>query len=223
MTMLCAHRGLSAEEPENTVPAFQAAVAAGFDAIELDVRITHDGEIVVMHDANIARTTDGVGRVSDFDFPELRTHDTAGGPIPTLREAFDCVGDWDGFWDIEVKAWRAAALTADIIRECGVAERSVLSAMDPRALHAAQDAGIPRGLITLGPPDADDLDAAQETECTWLLVDHGFLTPEIHDTARDGGMKLGAWTVNDVAEAKRIASDVDLLITDTRDVLQALR
>lgn len=68
----CAHRGLSALMPENTLPAFAAAQALGADEIEFDVRLTKDGQLVVCHDPNLERISDGVGLVSDYTLEELR-------------------------------------------------------------------------------------------------------------------------------------------------------
>src|SRR5438132_12637759 len=86
-----AHRGASAIEAENTLPAFEAAIAAGADAVELDVRTTADGVVVVMHDADVSRMTDGIGLVHDLRLEELkrlRVRTAAGGEtaVPTLEE-----------------------------------------------------------------------------------------------------------------------------------------
>lgn len=220
MTLVCAHRGLSAKEPENTLAAFRAAADAGFDAIELDVRLTHDGHVVVMHDANIARTTDGVGRVADFDFEELRTHETADGLVPTLDETLDALADWKGTWNIEIKAWKAAPQVVAALHARDLSDRAIVTAMDPRALSPE----FPCGLITLGPPDEDDFAAVTEAKGQWVMVDHAFITPELVASCRDAGLKMGAWTVNepDPAEAL-VQAGVSMVITDTDQVLHALR
>src|SRR5438445_10692014 len=88
--LVVAHRGDSARHSENTLPAFEAAVRAGADAIELDVRLTADGHAVVSHDADVARTTDGAGPISGLTLDELRRLNAGreGEPagIPTLQE-----------------------------------------------------------------------------------------------------------------------------------------
>ena len=73
--LVIAHRGSSAYAPENTLAAFQLAAEQGADAIELDVDLTRDGQVVVMHDATIDRTTDGHGRVGDLTLEEIRRAD----------------------------------------------------------------------------------------------------------------------------------------------------
>lgn len=225
MTLVAAHRGLSAEEPENTFPAFHAAAEAGFPCFELDVRLTHDGEVVVIHDASIARTTDGAGRVADMDYDELCGYDTGVGPIPRLDDLLVEMAGWKGLWNIELKTHRAAEPVVDLLHHHGVAERALLTAMDPHALQTAAEhrPEVTRGLITLGPPDLDDMDVATELACDWVNVDHDFLKPGVFAMLKEKGFKVGAWTVNDVDEAVRLADlGVDCLITDRREVLAAV-
>ena len=82
--LVIAHRGSSAEAPENTLPAFEAAVARGADAIELDVRLTADGAPVVIHDATLDRTTDRTGPVAALTLAELRAVDAGWHFTPDL-------------------------------------------------------------------------------------------------------------------------------------------
>src|SRR5215475_16084182 len=83
-----AHRGFKAVAPENTIAAFDAAAAVGGDYMELDVHVTKDGELILMHDAKVDRTTNGKGAVRDLTFAEIRKLDAGKGQqVPTLREA----------------------------------------------------------------------------------------------------------------------------------------
>lgn len=94
---LCAHRGALETHPENTIPAFQAAINAGAQMIEFDVWLTKDHNMVVIHDSKVDRTTNGQGKVSDFTFEEIRKLDAGswksaeftGTQIPTLKEVLD--------------------------------------------------------------------------------------------------------------------------------------
>ena len=96
-----AHRGARCVAPENTVPAFTAALTMGVDGIELDVHLTTDGQLVVIHDFDVATTTDGHGLVSAMTAAEVKRLDAgshfspafAGVRVPTLDEVFDLVGD----------------------------------------------------------------------------------------------------------------------------------
>ena len=98
-TLPCAHRGDVAAAPENPLPAFQLAVEKGAAMVELDVHLTKDGELVVMHDGSVDRTTDGRGKIADLTFEEVRALDAggwfapefAGARVPTLREALEVI------------------------------------------------------------------------------------------------------------------------------------
>ncbi len=91
---VCAHRGAMTSHPENTLPAFEAAIECGAHMIEFDVQLSKDGELVIMHDSKVERTTDGAGQVSEMTFEELRQLDAGswkgaefnGLKIPTLQE-----------------------------------------------------------------------------------------------------------------------------------------
>ncbi|WP_421875558.1 glycerophosphodiester phosphodiesterase [Marinoscillum sp.] len=97
---IIAHKGASGVAPENTMAAFKLALDMGVDMIELDVRNTHDEEIVVIHDATLDRTTDGTGLVHDYTLEEIRELDAgswfgnakyAGEKVPTLKEVLDLI------------------------------------------------------------------------------------------------------------------------------------
>lgn len=223
MTFFAAHRGLSAEHHENTVAAFRAAADAGAQGIELDVRLTHDGVVVVLHDAGIERTTDGNGRVADFDYAELVEYDTGEGPVPRLDDVFSALAEWQGQWNIEIKAHPATVGALELLAKHGLVGRCQVSSLDPRALMAAQKhmPEVPRGLITLGPPDDDDLEMAEELGCTWINVDHEYITHDLVDHWHEKGLRVGAWTVNDVDRAEALMEiGVDCIISDARDVLR---
>lgn len=111
---VAAHRGLSATYPENTMEAFRAAVAAGVDQVETDIRISRDGELVLIHDATVDRTTNGTGRVDELTLAELRALDAgsfkgaefAGCRIPTFDEFIAYVKDFEDLTiDLELKEY----------------------------------------------------------------------------------------------------------------------
>src|SRR5438093_10833099 len=88
------HRGASASHPENTLLSFEGAVAAGAGVVELDVRVTADGEAVVMHDLDVSVTTDGTGFVHELTLAQIKRLDASRGrgepvEVPTFREALD--------------------------------------------------------------------------------------------------------------------------------------
>lgn len=110
MTLIFAHRGSSKAEPENTMPAFKQALKDGSDGIELDVQLTKDGEVVVIHDEKVDRTTNGKGYVKDFNLKELQILNANNKfpklqkvKIPTLKEVLDWFSDKKLILNIELK------------------------------------------------------------------------------------------------------------------------
>lgn len=136
---VAAHRGWCASYPENTMLAFGKALEIGVDQIETDVRVSRDGELVLIHDAMVDRTTNGKGSVSDKLFCELRTLDAGMGErIPTLRELMELVKDHPTVTlDIELKEYPTAGReelaysvcdrTVEMIEEYGFGDRVVLN------------------------------------------------------------------------------------------------
>ena len=222
----CAHRGLSSEKAENTLAAFGAAVASGFPAFEMDLRTTADGEVVVLHDADLDRTTDGHGRIDAITSSQLQSFETHDGPVPRLDDLLSSLRAWDGLWNLELKAKTALAPTVDLVRRHKLGSRALLSTMDTKLLAEAAVLApeIARAAIPMGPVDDSDLEKAKASGCTWINVDHDFLDADEAQMIRDAGFRLGAWTVNDVARAQELAGmGVECIITDARAVGDALR
>ncbi|QHZ47597.1 glycerophosphodiester phosphodiesterase [Bacillus sp. NSP9.1] len=111
MTKIFAHRGASGTFPENTMTAFEHAAALGADGIELDVQMTKDGRLVVIHDEKLDRTTSLTGYVKDYTYQDLKTGDashrfsekTGFVPVPTLEEVFDWAATGDFLVNVELK------------------------------------------------------------------------------------------------------------------------
>src|SRR5271157_2119631 len=120
MVTAIAHRGLSAQYPENTLLAFREAIAVGADAIEFDVHQTLDGELVVMHDGDVSRTTNGTGFIKDLTFADLRELDAGQSElIPTLREVLE-LGRGKVHFQLEVKVAKIEEAILGCIDEVGV-------------------------------------------------------------------------------------------------------
>ncbi|HUR62145.1 MAG TPA: glycerophosphodiester phosphodiesterase family protein [Candidatus Thermoplasmatota archaeon] len=220
-----AHRGLSEGHPENTLKAFGAAVALGFPALEMDLHRTRDGHIVIVHDGALSRTTDGEGEVADLDLREVQAFDTGAGPVPTLSSLFDLLKAWDGLYNLEVKDPDALEGTLKLA-SARVPGRFQVSSMHPGILLEARDldAKAPLALIPLGPVEDDDWDSATAAECQWVNVDHDFLDADVMAEARRRGLRVGSWTVNDVARARELSQlGVECVITDTAGVWEGLR
>ena len=110
MSIVLAHRGASGHAPENTLEAFRVAMEMGAEGFELDVHVSRDGELVVIHDETVDRTTDGTGYVKDLTLRELKALDASNGMaayrgarIPTLGEVYDLIRDTKHIVNVEIK------------------------------------------------------------------------------------------------------------------------
>lgn len=226
-----AHRGACHDAPENTLAAFAAAADKGADGIELDVQLSKDGHIVVIHDFNLETTTDGRGLVRNRTLAELKELDAgawfasafAGQRIPTLQEVFDTVGG-RLLLNIELKtpSWRGDRLAAAVVQAVeknNLQERVLISSFNPLALRQVRkhNARIAIGLLY-----ASDLPFRLRRP--WL---HGLIRPDalhphrslVDDSfmrwAKGQGYRVHTWTVDEPSEMRRLAQrKVDLIITN---------
>lgn len=146
MTLIFAHRGFSALYPENTMPAFQKAAETGAEGIELDVQLTKDHEVVVIHDETVNRTTDGAGYVKDFTLSQLKKlnagHKKTGFQnvtIPSLREVLEWLTTNELICNIELKnnvfPYKGMEdKVIHLINEYGLSERIILSSFNHHSL-----------------------------------------------------------------------------------------
>jgi glycerophosphoryl diester phosphodiesterase len=119
-----AHRGEHLHHPENTLPAYQAAIDAGADFIEVDVRTTSDGTLVMMHDATVDSQTNGKGAVKDMTFAQIRALDVHGSKVPTFDEVLELARDKIGVY-VDSKQVSAADMIAAVERY-GMQDRIVV-------------------------------------------------------------------------------------------------
>lgn len=217
-----AHRGLSSERSENTIAAFRAAHEAGFQGMELDLQLTRDRELIVLHDETLERTTGLEAPSISVDYEEVLRHPTKDGPVPRLKDLFNAMSDFKGWWNLEVKAQQAIEPALELVSAFDLGARTIVSCMDSEPLHVAQEMlpDVPRALITLGWPDEADIEVAQALDCTWLNADHEFLDAEAAKHILGAGLRLAAWTVNDPERARELLGwGVESVITDQREVL----
>ncbi len=146
------HRGICAKYPENTMPSFEAAIKLGVDIIEFDVNMTKDGELVVIHDKTIDRTSDHIGRTRDYDLSELKSFDFGirfgesfrGVQIPTLRELLTYVSENTDtlLLNVEIKdyTYEVVDATVAMLHEFGLAERSVIACFNAEMIRYTKSA-----------------------------------------------------------------------------------
>ncbi|HET9050785.1 MAG TPA: glycerophosphodiester phosphodiesterase family protein [Candidatus Dormibacteraeota bacterium] len=236
--LLCGHRGASATHPENTVAAVVAALETGCAAVEVDVHVTADGGLAVIHDASVDRTTDGSGPVAAMTAAEVVALDAgswrsprfAGTRVPLLADVLAACGDRAMLMvelkhDFDARPDAAALVVAEIER-CGSMDRTALLAFDHRHLEVAAGAaaGVARvALCGSLPEDPATLVATLGAAALGppaRLVD-GPLCDAVHAV---GGLVV-AWTVDDPAVALELArAGVDVVVSnDPAAVGPALR
>lgn len=222
--LVIAHRGASAEHPENTQAAFAAAAQAGADLVELDARITADGVVVALHDIDLERTTDVRGAVHAMPLEEVKRADASGGrgprqEVPTLVEVLELLRGTGTGVDVEIKnlpgepsfePGGAAIVEAVLEALGGFPGPALVTSFDPSSLRTARAMApeIATGLLTLGAegPHAA-LDLALEEGHPWLLP-HVVAVDRDGDgllrAARERGIAVGTWTVDDETAIERL-------------------
>ena len=216
------HRGARAYEPENTLRSFKKAVEMGVDAVELDVRKTKDGQLVVIHDTDVKRTTDGEGLVSKLTLKEIKGFSAEKGEkIPTLTEALD-------FLDKKVKIvveLKEAGVEEQVlveVREHGLRKNVVLVSFLEDALRRVRelDKEVETGLIYVR--HKNPVKAALDLEASYLLPLYRFTHTANVQKAHENGLKVIVWTINKPEEvAEYVKKGVDGIASDKPDILMA--
>jgi len=215
------HRGARAYEPENTLRSFAKAVELDVDAIEFDVRKTKDNEIVVIHDAEVDRTTNGKGLVSELTLGEVKRLVTEKSErIPTLREALD-------FLDKKVKIiieLKETGLEEEVvrqIRERALERNVVIVSFLENALRRVRDIDkeIETGLIYVR--HKNPVKAASDLKADYLLPLYRFAHAADVQKAHANGLKVIFWTINDPDEVSEyVRKGVDGIASDRPDILK---
>lgn len=228
MPLIYGHRGARGEAPENTLVSFQRCLAHGVTRCELDLHLSADGELMVIHDPTLRRTTGRRGRVSAHTGAELAVLDARSNgpawpppcPIPRLSQLFaTCPFE---HWQLEVKsasARRARQIVraiAALVAEHGLEDQVIVTSSSRSVLRALrQDAPqLARGLVAEH-AWLDPVRLAQRYGCQMLVLNWTLCTPERVRRAQQRGLHVSAWTVNEPALMRRLAAaGVDSLITD---------
>lgn len=232
-----AHRGASGESPENTLAAFWLAAELGADGIELDVHLSKDGEVVVIHDFSLERTTNGHGLVRDRTLAELKQLDAGswfdpsfvGQGIPTLQEVIDLLGHRLRL-NIEVKP--AGLLDNELVsavvrtvEENQILDRAIISSFNPLALWRVKQLN-PR--VSVGLLHAPDQPLPLRRAWLHRLIrldavhPHHTMANEVYMRwARRNGYRVHPWTCDDPGEMERLIGEgVDLIITNRPGLLR---
>lgn len=223
--LVIAHRGASGTRPENTLTAFRRAVELGAAMIELDVQLTRDRAVIVLHDWTLERTTDGTGPPGARALDEIRRLDAgrwfdpafAGERVPTLAEVLETV---PLPVNVELKPVGDEGLEAGALAVAGAAgalDRVVFSSFDGSALDRlrACSPGASIAVLWEDAPLPEGLRRAERVGARALHLRKDTVTPASVAAARGAGLAVRVWTVNEQADFARLeAMGVDGVFTD---------
>ena len=238
MTKIFAHRGASAYAPENTIEAFALAVEQGAEGIELDVQLTKDGEVVVIHDETIDRVSDHTGWVKDYTLAELKTFDFSnhmpaykGAEIPTLKEVLQLVKQEMTEVNIELKTgifWypEIEEKVLEIVKEMDMQERVIYSSFNHYSVQTIRN--LDKNAQTAYLYSDVILDVEQYAKQTGVNGLHPAIyhlkMADFLEKYKESGLKVRVWTVDCCELIKEfIEKDIDAVITNVPDKALKIR
>jgi glycerophosphoryl diester phosphodiesterase len=220
------HRGARALEPENTLRSLRRGMECA-PFVEVDVRLSGDGHVVVMHDATVDRTTNGTGEVGSLTFAELKRLDAGGGEhIPSFSEVLDLVVGRNGGLVVEIKEPGSEEAICDLLAGSRPEPLLVVS-FHPDSIRRAREllGDVATGLI-YSRIQNDPLQIAVSVNATVILPKFTRVTPALVGAAHIAGLPVVAWTLNTEEEfARALSLGIDGFASDNpcmaRDFLAA--
>ena len=229
-----AHRGASAYEPENTLRAFDRAIDMGATMLELDVHLSRDGELVVIHDPDLSRTTDGSGSVRDLSLAEIQRLDAGRGEhVPTLAEVIDLVRGRAQLY-IEMKGQQTPSVVVDTLRRTGFMEQAIAGSFYPwlpQKVKFLEPAIRTSVLIPTRDRQANFVEWALAVQADYVHpcweaaspTPHELLTPDLIAAIRGCGLGIVVWHEERPEELRELVKlEIDGICTNTPDVLAAI-
>ncbi len=245
-TLVAAHRGGAALWPENSLLAFRSALALGVDALELDLHLTADGEVVVLHDPSLDRTSTGTGAVRDLKLADLaavrlksREGAVTAERVPTFAQVLDLVAPTSAelLPEIKVDANRQRydgieGKVLALIRARGLLSRTTIQAFQVetiRRLRELEPKARTMLLVARGDVErdrarpAEAVRRARELGATDLGMNHRLIDTDVMSAARAAGIRVAAWTPNEEADIRRMVDlGVDMVMSDRPDLAKRL-
>lgn len=229
MTLIYGHRGARGEAPENTLASFRQALDAGVTRVELDLHLSLDRQLMVIHDPTLKRTTGLGGKVSQHSAAELMRLDARRNgpswpeicPIPSLEQLFRKFPEFEHY-QLEVKSGSSSQsrivldAVSDLVERFGLQDKVVLTSGSRTLLKTARDSSfnLPTGLVEEYGL-IDPLKSAMRYGCRYLILNWKLCKPARIRKAQALGLHVSVWTVNDPAMMLQlVAMGVDSIITD---------
>lgn len=230
-----AHRGFSGKYPENTMLAFEKAYEAGADGIELDVQLTKDGEVVIIHDESVDRTTDKTGYVRDYTLEDLKALDASyvyigkigKNPIPTFREYCQWVKDKGLITNIELKTGvfeydGIEKKVLDILQEYHLEDQVIISSFNHFSILRMKEIApqLKYGLLS----ETWIIDAGKYTENLGIPCYHPLfrnLTKEVVEELKSHNIEINTYTVNTKEDVLDLyEKGIDIVIGNFPDMVK---
>ena len=221
MVQLFGHRGAAGEAPENTMEGYEFAYSLGVRCLELDVHLTKDGDLAVIHDETLDRTTDGKGHVGGYTMDELRRFHAGAlfaerypeARIPSLKDVMEIYASKMNLFQVEIKTDRPFILdmvcrqVVDTLCDFDIAEKTIITSFDPYAIKVVRRISPDQkcGLISMSYKESDIL-LARELGCwnTCIPLKTGG-SKELVKMAQSFGLEVTGWLGNS-------SSDIDTLL-----------
>lgn len=238
MTKIFAHRGASAYAPENTMEAFALAVKQEADGIELDVQMTKDGQVVVIHDETIDRVSDGKGAVRDYTLEELRKFSFSNhmenykeAAIPTLKEVLEFLKPTNLELNIELKTgiyWYPGLeeKTMELVKEAGMEDRVIYSSFNHYSVQKILELDSNAQCAYLYSDVILNVDkyAKKTGVCGLHPAVYHLKMPAFLKEYQESGLKIRVWTVNKKEDMETfIKADLEAIITNYPDKALKIR
>lgn len=239
--LVIAHRGASSLAPENTLAAVEKALELNVDVVEIDVHRTYDGELVVLHDDTVDRTTSGTGKIADLTLDEVKSLDAGSWfdpsfkdeRIPTLREVLETTRD-RAILLIELKGIRTEVPTVEMVQEMGLSDQVIIQSFDFQQIQKSKKKApeIPTIFLMSKPNHSSNpkkaanwiANIAEYVNADGIAIRHNWYTEELHKTAQTRELAMFVWTVDDKEElAKFRDAKLHGIITNRpQDLLELL-
>jgi glycerophosphoryl diester phosphodiesterase len=225
-----AHRGASGLAPENTLSSVKKAMALGADFSEIDVQETADGQLILLHDGTLDRTSNSIGSIWEMKYADLKDVDVGtwfsaefvGEPISTLEEIIDAVNGKMKL-NIELKMnghqKKLTELTVDLVTKKNFIDQCIMTSFDREAVRKVKQINpkIKTGYIFSKFPESEDI---YKGEFDLFSINKKLVTQELVDKAHQNGKEVHVWTVNKKEDMKTlIGYGVDSIITNYPNIL----
>ncbi len=209
MALVIGHRGASALAPENSLQGIRVAALCNADCVELDVRLSLDGALVLMHDETVDRTTDGTGRVEDLSLEDLQSLSTKGERVPTLAEAVSLADELNLGLVVEMKEEGCEELVAEALK----GQKAMITSFYHTSLREIKElSGLKTGIIISSLP-VKPVELAVSAQADAIFPER--INPRLFKDAHRSGLQVYPWIINGLEEAAWLLRlGADGLVTD---------